>query len=162
LTAQKYFRTTRLELLWLGYSEKEVRDLRRMSVGTEMISLKPELDVPTLGVKSVDSLVEDTLSRSRERGLMVHKYFENMVTALQEMRRLLSKRGYAILVVGSNKVLGKKVDTYRLLTDAAVSLGFREVATLRDEIRTRSMITARNGTGGLIKDEHVIVLKKES
>ena len=116
----------------------------------------------TLGIDSIDSLVDSTLSKSRERGLMVYKYFENMIEALKEMYRVLNKRGYAILVVGSNKVLGKEVKTYRLLRDAATTLGFNEVAILKDEIRTRSMMTARNGTGGLIRDEHVIVLKKES
>lgn len=161
LTAQKYIRTTRLELLWLGYTEEEVRDLVKTSIGTERVSAESGFYVSPLGIDSIDSLVDDTLCKSRVRGSMVYGYFKNMIKALKEMYRLLSNGGYAVLVVGSNKVLGKRVRTYRLLTDAAISLGFREITILRDEIRTRSMMTARNGTGGLIRDEYIIILKKE-
>jgi ubiquinone/menaquinone biosynthesis C-methylase UbiE len=93
---------------------------------------------------------------------MVYKYFEDMIMALREMYRLLNKRGYVFLVVGDNRVLGRRVDTYKLLRDAAIDIGFTEVVTMKDEIRTRSMITVRNGTGGLIKDEYIVILKKGS
>lgn len=158
LTAQKYIRTNKLELFWLGYSEREVTNLEKISIGTE----KPrrELEVSPLGVKSIDSLVDYALPKSFYRGLMVYKYFKDMLEALKEMHRLLNEEGYLLLVVGDNKVLGKKVDTYRLLADAATQIGFVEIVTLKDTIRTRSMMTKRNGTGGLIKNEYVIILKK--
>jgi hypothetical protein len=35
------------------------------------------------------------------------------------------------------------------------------VLTLKDLIRNRSMITKRNGTGGLIKNEYITILHKE-
>jgi hypothetical protein len=92
---------------------------------------------------------------------MIYKYFKDMLEALKEMHRLLRNNGYAILVVGDNKVLDKRVDTYRLLVDAAVSIGFTEICILKDTIRSRSMMTKRNGTGGLIKNEYVAILKKE-
>lgn len=160
LTAQKYIRTNRLELLWLGYSEEVVNDLEKTSIGTERVSA--ELEVSPVNVKPIDSLIDYTFSKSHERGLTVYKYFKDMIEALNEMHRLLKKDGYAILVVGNNKVLKKKVDTYRLLTEVAINLGFKEIVTLKDKIRGRSMMTKRNGTGGLIKDEYVIVLKKEA
>jgi len=158
LTAQKYIRTSKLELLWLGYSEKEISDLEKASVGTERISSKAE--ITELGIDSIDSLVNRSLSRSKERGLMVYNYFGNMLKALLEMNRPLKGDGYIILVVGNNKVLGEKVDTYRLLTDVAVNIGFNKTVILKDEIRNRSMMTKRNGTGGLIKDEYIITLQK--
>jgi DNA modification methylase len=160
LTAQKYIRTAKLELLWLGYSEKEIIDLDKTSIGSERISQRQESSI--LGVSSIDSLVDYTISKSKERGLMVYKYFEDMIMALREMYRLLNKRGYVFLVVGDNRVLGRRVDTYKLLRDAAIDIGFTEVVTMKDEIRTRSMITVRNGTGGLIKDEYIVILKKGS
>jgi len=160
LTAQKYIRTNKLELFWLGYSEKEVNYFEKTSIGTERI--KKDLDYASLGVKSIDSLTDYVLPKSYERGLMVYKYFKDMLEALKEMHRLLRNNGYAILVVGDNKVLDKRVDTYRLLVDAAVSIGFTEICILKDTIRSRSMMTKRNGTGGLIKNEYVAILKKEA
>ncbi|OYD15601.1 hypothetical protein CH333_05350 [candidate division WOR-3 bacterium JGI_Cruoil_03_44_89] len=159
LTAQKYIRTSKLELLWLGYSEKDINSLDKTSIGTERIPSKAR--ITELSINSIDSLVNRTFSKSKGRGLMVYNYFENMVKVFKEMYCLLRKGGYAIFVVGCNKVLGEKVDTYRLLTDEAISVGFKEILIFKDKIRTRSMMTKRNGTGGIIKNEYIIMLKKE-
>lgn len=159
LTAQKYIRTNKLELYWLGYSEKEVGNLEKISIGTERI--QKDLEISSLGIDSIDLLVDYALPKSSDRALMIYNYFKDITEALKEMYRLLRKEGYAILVMGNNKVLGKKVDTYRLLTDAAIDVGFNEIVTLKDTIKSRSMMTKRNGSGGIIKDEYVIILKKE-
>ena len=158
ITAQKYIRTNELELFWLGYTEQEVNDLKKVSIGTERVQKGYEMS--PLGIKSIDLLLDYALSLSSERAFMVHKYFRDMMESLKEMYRLLNKQGYLILVVGDNKVLGKKVDTYRLLADVASQIGFAEIVTLKDTIRSRSMMTRRNGTGGLIKNEYVAILKR--
>lgn len=159
LTAQKYIRTNKLELFWLGYSDREVSNLEKQSIGTERVS--KELGISSLGIRSIDLLVKYALPKSFYRALMVYKYFEDMLKALREMHRLLTRNGYAILVIGDNRVLGKRANTHRLLADAAVRIGFHEIVILKDAIRSRSMMTKRNGTGGLIKDEYVIILKKK-
>lgn len=159
LTAQKYIRTNRLELLWLGFSEEEVNYLDKVSIGTERVASKETIS--NLNITSIDLLINYAFNKSRKRGLMVYKYFRDMLLALKEMYRVLKNGGYAILVVGDNKVLGKKVKTYRLLADAAIEVGFREIVIFKDKIRKRSMLTKRNSTGGLIKNEYVIILKKE-
>lgn len=158
ITAQKYIRTNELELFWLGFTEQEVTDLKKASIGSE--SVQKDYEISPLGIKSIDLLLDYALPLSSERAFMVHKYFRDMVESLKEMYRLLKKEGYLILVVGDNKVLGKKVDTYRLLADAASQIGFAEIVTLKDTIRNRSMMTKRNGTGGLIKNEYVVIIKK--
>jgi len=160
LTAQKYIRTNRLELLWLGYTEKEINDLEKMSIGTEKI--QKSYEITRLNINSIDSLVNYALSISFERASMVHKYFRDMIESLKEMYRLLKKGGYLILVIGDNKVLGKRVGTYRLLADAASRISFNEIVTLKDDIKSRSMMTKRNDTGGIIKNEYVILFKKEA
>jgi len=157
LTAQKYIRTSRLELLWLGYTEKEISNLDKISIGTERVSV--DIRIRKLGIDSIDSLINHTSSEERKK--LVYSYFENMIKVLKEIYRLLKRGGYAIFVVGDNKVSGKMVNTYRLLTDAAINEGFEELLILKDEIRVRSMMTKRNGTGGIIRDEYVIILKKE-
>lgn len=158
LTAQKYIRTTKLELLWLGYGEKEINNLDKTIIGSERISTKTEIS--KLGIRTIDSLINRTICKSKERGLMVYCYFENMIKVIDEMYRILKKGRYAILILGDNKVLGRRVKTYRLLTDAAIKVGFTEIAILQDKIRTRSMMTKRNGTGGLIRNEYIVLLSK--
>ena len=152
--------------------EKYVLDIKNLDYNT-LISkiedawnnkekIKKDLEYASLGIESIDSLIDYVLLKSYERGLMIYKYFKDMLEALKEMHRLLDREGYLILVVGDNKVLGKKVNTYRLLADATVNTGFSEIVILKDTIRSRSMMTKRNGTGGLIKNEYVAILKKEA
>ena len=76
------------------------------------------------------------------------------------MYRVLKQGSYAIIVIGNNKVLGRKIKTYTLLVDLSISLGFKLKLILKDEIRGRGMITRRHNTGGLIKEEFIIMLQK--
>jgi DNA modification methylase len=163
LTAQKYIRTHKLELLWLGLlKEEELLPLDKELIGTEHVPVSDINFDKLIGVKSIDSLIKWAERRSRERAALVYKYFENMGKAMQEMHRVLRPDAYAVIVIGNNTVLKKKVNTYNLLTDLSSSIGFKEVLVLKDDIKGRGMITRRHNSGGLIKDEYIIVLKKET
>ncbi len=162
LTAQKYIRTHKLELLWLGLlTEKELLGLDKELIGTEKVSLKQVDFNKQLGIKSIDRLIKWSITVSPERAALVYRYFQGMQQAISEMYRVLKNGAYAVLVVGNNTVLKKKVETHRLLSDIAASVGFREVLILKDDIRGRGMITKRHNSGGLIKEEYVIILRKE-
>jgi hypothetical protein len=161
LTAQKYLRTQKLELFWLNLlSEEEFRCMDRDIIGSEHVSLKNvDLD-ENLGVQAIDSLIKWASTVSLKRAANLFKYFFDMKQALSEMYRVLRSDGYAIIVVGNNRVLGKYVETYKLLTDLAISVGFRPDLILKDKIRGRGMITKRHNSGGLIKEEFVLILSK--
>lgn len=162
LTAQKYIRTQRLELLWLGEtSEDDISRLEKEIIGSERVSLK-EIDFAEgTGIRSIDTLIEWASSKSPQRAAMLFKYFLQMKQAMSEIHRVLKDEGYAIVVIGNNKVLGRAVGTYKLLIDVATFSGFELKLTLKDKIRGRGMITRRHNTGGLIKEEFIVVLRKE-
>lgn len=159
LTAQKYIRTSKLQLIWLGYSPKEILELEKQSIGTERVPSSEEIS--QLNIKPIDELIDQTCQISKQRGIEVYSYFKDMLKTFEETHRVLKKDGVAIFVVGNNHVLGQKIETNKLLTQIARVSGFRDYVILRDEIKTRSMMTKRNGTGGLIKNEYVIILTKE-
>jgi DNA modification methylase len=161
LTAQKYVRTLTLELLWLDLlNEKEIGCLDRETIGTERSPLKEANISQETNIKSVDDLVKWSLLKSRERSVIILNYFLGMQQSISEMYRVLKNDSYAIIVIGNNEVLGRKVETYSLIIDIAISAGFKLELVLVDKIRGRGMITRRHETGGLIKDEYAIVLKK--
>lgn len=161
LTAQKYIRTQRLELLWLGaISKNDISRLEKEIIGSERVSSKEINFAEEIGIGSVDTLIE-WASFSPQRAAMLSKYFSEMKQAMSEIYRVLKEEGYAIVVIGNNKVLGRKVETYKLLIDVAVHSGFKLELVLKDKIRGRGMITKRHNTGGLIKEEFIMVLKKE-
>lgn len=84
-----------------------------------------------------------------------------MIDVIKELYRILKNEEYMVLVVRDNKVLGRWIGTYRLLADIVVDKGFRELVVLKDRIKSRSMMTKRNGSSGLIKKEYVMIFQKE-
>jgi len=161
ITAQKYIRTQKLELLWLGLlSEKELTSLQKRIIGSEFVTSEDVELIEEIGVKSIDSLVQWALTISPSRAATLFKYFQDMQQAMSEINRVLKDYSYAIFVVGNNKVLGKKIDTFKYLIDLGSSLGFEPKIVLKDRIRGRGMITKRHNKGGLIKEEFIIILRK--
>jgi len=157
LTAQKYIRTSKLELLWMDYTEEEIISLDKESIGTE----RPrERTLESFNINSIDNLINKIKEKSKLRTIQVFDYFNNMKKAIKKMHHLLLKNGYAILIVGENHVLGDKIPTFQLLTDIALDIGFENRLILKDNIKTRSMMTTRNHSGGLIRNEFIIILKK--
>lgn len=160
LAAQKYVRSTKLELYWLGLAtESELNELDKETIGTERVSMKNEKK--NIGIVTIDRLIKKAEQISKERMLAICEYFKNMALIFKQSYNLLKTNGYIILVVGSNKVGNFIVHTPQLLIELAKQTGFKESLILRDEIKGRGMITKRHDTGGLIKDEFVIVLKKQ-
>jgi len=160
LTAQKYIRTVRLELLWLGFSENFIQQLQKRMIGTERVSLKEINQSNRIDVERVDRLIR-WASFSPHRAAELISYFRGMKQAFSEMHRVLKTGAYAVVVIGDNQVLGRSIGTYKLLVDIASGFGFGLEVVLKDEIRGRGMITKRHNTGGLIKEEYIVVLRKD-
>lgn len=161
LSAQKYVRSTKLELLWLGIaSDTELSELNKQTIGTERVSLKNENQ--KFGITVIDNLLTKLEKISKERKLITYEYFKNMTQVFMQCYDVLRNNGFMVLVVGNNVVGNLTVNTAQLLIELAKNNRFEVVFVLRDEIKGRGMITKRHDTGGLIKDEFVIVLRKLS
>jgi DNA modification methylase len=159
LSAQKYIRSTGLEALWLGVSSEEgLKELNKASIGTEKVSLGKEK--VKFSISSIDRLLNKVEKKSKHRMLVVSEYFKNMADVFKSSYEMLHDNGYMILVLGNNMVCDMAVNTTKLLSEIAQNVGFSEELILKDEIRSRGMLTKRHDTGGLIKDEYVLVLRK--
>lgn len=159
LAAQKYVRSTKLELYWLGMTtETELNKLEKETIGTENVSLKNKRK--NIGVDTIDKLLKKIERISKQRMLVAYEYFKNMSQVFVQCYRSLKRNGFMILVVGNNKIGDLTINTAKLLIELAKKSKFKIVFVLREEIKGRGMITKRHGSGGLIKDEFVIVLQK--
>lgn len=163
INAQKYVRTTKFELLWLGLlDECGLIKLDREMIGTERIYENEYKDQIFTELPSADNVIENIYKKNPKRAAIVSKYFIDMRLAMKEIYRVLKEGGRFILVVGNNKVCGEIVENHNILSEiAAEQIGFKLEMILVDEIRSRGMITKRHETGGLISDEWVVVLRKE-
>jgi adenine-specific DNA methylase len=159
LAAQKYVRSTKLELFWLGMaSDSDINKLDRDTIGHERISLR--YNKHDFDITFVDTLLEKIENKSKERMLIVSEYLRNMVEVFRNCHKLLVNDGVMVIVVGNNKISNMTINTMKLLTILAKKCGFKDTLVLYDEIKGRGMITKRHYTGGLIKNEFLIVLRK--
>ena len=95
INAIDYLRGHRLALVWLGFSVKELRDIRASAIGTEMSQ-------PTSAGRHAENLLlnagEIDRLPNREKA-MILKYAVDIRLLMLEMARVLSSSGEIILVV---------------------------------------------------------------
>lgn len=159
ITAQKYVRTTKLELLWLGLADsKSLVELDKETIGSERVKADEEI-MPT-NIKAIDNLCNKIEDISKERAIMTNRYFNDMVLVMKNSYKVLKKDKKMILIVGNNKVCGHNVNTHEMLAEIGESVGFKRELVVKDRIRSRGMITKRHKNGGLIEDEYIVMLRK--
>ena len=96
------------------------------------------------------------------RAYIISEYFLDMKKALQEGFRVLKPNSYFIIVVGDNVIRKELVQTSKFIQNIATSkdVGFELVSYFYHQLRNIRLKVNRNNTGGLIKRERVIILKK--
>ena len=163
INAQKYIRSLKLEMFWLGLvDESEIADLDAKLIGTERIREQDCRELVKTGNPKADPLIEEIYAKNRMRAFIVAKYYLDMGKAMGEIRRALKEGGHLILVVGNNTVCGLGVPNHEILSEIATSgeVGFRKKLVLVDEIRSRGLMTKRNKTASMIAREWVMVFEK--
>ena len=157
--AQKYVRTVRLELYWLGYNKLEIAAVDRKTLGTERISKARDIDPLLNGNVRQDALVRDVWDKNPVRATMLSAYFHYLERFLRECHRVLRPTGDAFVTLGTSHVAEVRVDMADYFSRLAEDIGFTYVTTLIDSIPSRGLLTARHRSADTIHDEQVVWLK---
>jgi len=158
--AQKYIRSSSLNLGWLGLTKEiNLKNLDRMNIGRENYSSN-ELSIVELGIKDADILIKKTFPINKLRAFIVCNYLVEMKTALDESIRVLKPGGHFIIVIGNNKVCGFEFNTQEYLTEYIKQKGLVLVFKLIDDIKSYGLMTKRNKTADIISREWILVFKK--
>jgi len=162
IAAQKYARTTKLEMWWLGLiSNDDLASLDRRMIGTERVYFDEYAEFTAVGHAAVDQLLRRIFEINPERAGIASRYFQEMREALTAIHRVLRPNGICVLVIGNNTVCGYTIKNSDILAEMARDdCGFRLEYKLVDSIRSRGLITKRHETAGLIDDEWILVLRK--
>lgn len=131
LNAIDYLRGHKLSLVWMGYSVKQIREIRSASVGTES----------SKNAASKQAYVDQALKRmgdveelsGRHRRMLV-QYVIDMDKVLSEVHRVLRPDGRAILVVGNSSLRGVYVQNSKAIAYLGDRNGFRLQSTRRREL----------------------------
>jgi DNA modification methylase len=159
--AQKYVRASSLNLGWLGLCESsELAALERDMIGREHYRRAEYDRALSTGLSDADTMLQAVRRISRLRAHIFAQYLVDMRHSFTESARVLKRGGYLVLVAGSNTVCGKPFPTFRFLQEVAAQTGFDLVFSLVDRIKSRSLMTKRNGTAALIASETVTLFRR--
>ena len=105
-------------------------------------------------------MLEELRSVNPLRSHIMGTYLLEMRESIKEMARVLKPSGYMVLVMGNNRVCGRKFRTQDFLCQIAEEIGFRAIVKLVDTIKSRGLMTKRNKTAAVIDREWVVLFQK--
>ena len=164
INAFDYGRTMRLENLWLGLlTENELRDKKKDYVGTEKIkTYKEKEDLSILKESEIlEKVYKNIVQSDEKRALIVKKFFDDMKTNYNQEKKCLNKDGHYVIVIGDSNIRQVKVKSSEILTEIAINNGFILEDKFSYIIKNPYINIPRNGIGGKINIDNVIVLRKE-
>lgn len=115
-----YMRAHKFSLVWLGHSIGALSDTRRRYIGGESITDVEFVRLPAYTAQIVDKIG----GQDARKGQVLHRYYSEMTSALQEMYRVLRPGKAAIVVVGSSEMRGVDTQTGTCLAEIGRSIGF--------------------------------------
>jgi len=81
---------------------------------------------------------------------------ENLI----QVKRVLRSGGHYVIVIGDSSIRNVEIESWRVLEDIALGLGFETQLTFRYVIKNPYIRIPRKNRGGKIKYDNVLVLKK--
>lgn len=160
--AQKYIRSSWLNLFWLGKKlPEDIRQLNNKNIGRENYHKSEMFQHVTTGIEAADQVLESLYRNGKiERAYIVGNYLNEMKVALDESMRVLKEGGYMVIVIGNNTVCNRPFDTQDYLTTYLQSKGMNLQFKLIDDIKSYGLMTKRNKTASTISCEWVLVFRK--
>ena len=163
INAFDYGRTMRLENLWMQtLTEESLREKKKLYVGTEKIDVKKEKK--NLSILEKSSLLKEYYVEiakvDEKRALVVKKFFEDMETNLQRVYDHMNPGAKYIIVIGNSTIRKIQVESWRVIGQIANYLGFTTVQYFNYIIQNPYIRIPRQGIGGKISKDYVLVLEK--
>ena len=160
--AQKYIRSSWLNLYWLGKKQpEEIRLLNSKNIGREDYHKSDFNQKVKTDISAADVVLESLYKEGKyERAYIVGNYLNEIKLAFDESMRVLKKGGYMVIVIGNNTVCDRPFDTQDYLTTYLQSKGMHLKFKLIDDIKSYRLMTKRNQTASTISCEWVLVFKK--
>lgn len=164
INAFDYGRTMRLENLWLGLlSEKQLREKKKKYVGTEKIkTLEEKEDLSILQEsETLKKVYNEIYLKDEKRALIVKRFFDDMKQNYKQIKECLNKNGHYVIVIGDSNIRKVNIKSSEILTEIAINNGFVLEDKFSYIIKNPYINIPRNGNGGKINLDNVIVLRKD-
>jgi len=155
-------RTFKIEDFVLDLIKKEeLSELKRKQIGTETISASEYNEDPVSMINSrLDLITKKIFENDHRRAHIVNKFFKDMKLNFQEMYNCLNNGGVYCIVVGDSKIRNIVVPTHEILIDIGKEIGFKLDNLFSYVIKNHYLRFPRQGRGGFIQKDWIIVLEK--
>jgi DNA modification methylase len=158
-SAVHYMTVHKLEMHWLGMIPSD-EDIEANIIGTARAYAEDYNRWEPDGLHpDVDCLAAKICAEDRKSGYTVYKYFADMKKNLEEVRRVLKRRGTYCMVAGENVLKGTRIPTYELLGKLAEDVGFDVKKVYDYDIINRHLDVPRWNNSTILQD-HIVVLEK--
>ncbi len=155
LQAQEYIRQAKMDLFWLGYEERFIKELSKCEI--------PYRDVRPCSIMSETYLRLAQEIQEPHILTTFNRYFWGVLGALTRLQEKV--RSYLFLFVGPATVRGRPVPIDRIFAEHFTALGWSHETTLMDTIVARQMFFYNNNPATGLKDqrmktESLVVLRR--
>jgi len=153
--AQEYIRSIKLELYWLGYSDEEVRELKRGEI---------PYNNPTPKETPSDTFWDYRGRVMEEKEKLVERYdsyFYSLFEAFEKFTTNLKPGGHMAIFVGNSSLAGIDVPIHKILKEHLSAHGLQYEETYVDEIKNRKLFKGReNKSPDGMEQEYFLILRK--
>jgi len=157
--AVDYARVQQLSTLLLCMENEKFREYRRKYVGTDRILSKVTAD-SFAGIEFAQHDLKKVLDVDRKCGLVLYRYFKDMLAITKECHRILKPNRYLIYVVGNSTVRKTALQTNEVFERLCQSVGFEVERTFERPYYVYRMSRKRNVHSNTVKSDFFIIARK--
>ena len=157
-TTVAYGQFSRYPALWIGFDEKLVRSIDKISLGGNRSNLK-------FHSETLEAIISKIEKRSERRARDVESYFADLGKCIEEFSRVLKLNGHACIVIGNRTVRRVRIPTDKIIVEIGREFNFEHITTFYRDIPTKKIpwANAPENIAGLkcetISKESIIILK---
>jgi len=161
-SAQKYVRSMSLSLNWLGLATpQQLSAIEQKTIGREHLPQHaPATGQSPKFSRSFEILFGKIAKINPLRARINRTYLCELQCSLREISRVVALGGHAVIVIGNNTVCGHAMATDKFIAECMDEFGMSLEIHLIDTIRSRGLLTKRNGGAAAIARESILVFKK--
>ena len=152
--APAYIRSLKLELAWLGYSDKEITGLIKREIP---YNKPPDIEVQSETYRKYREKVRPKLLKYYDT------YFKSTLYALGKAMERLKPGGVASIFVGNATFSGVEIPYYKVFREHFETQGYKYEGLLIDRIKARRLFRGRkNPSPNGIEEEYLLILRKHT
>src|SRR3989344_3033156 len=155
LQSQEYMRQAKLDLFWLNFHQKTVKELSKLEM--------PYRDVEPIEIKSKTFMKYHNEIKEPHIQKAFDRYFWGVLGSFTRLQNNISK--YMFIFVGHSSTRGQAIPLDKIFIEHLTNYGWKHEKTLSDTIVNRQLFSYKVNPASKMKDartsvENLIILKR--